>query len=820
MWSPRHALVTIFLGLLAGSLLIGCRAFEPEAIIVNRLPETYIVGSPAETSGAYFHFHVYWYGTDEDGFVDRYVWALTDTSVQDPETDDDEEDQRFNPATNISTLEIGNYTTRTDTVFDFRIGQGANLSYDMTLHMVAVDDRGDFDRTPARLHFFSNALGNPEVDFYRDEVGAGNEFSDFDTLAFREPLLLKWRGSTPNIRAYDPVLLAERDTVPPDDDGLLGFKWRLPEFDDCNDAEDDCWNPRAFDEASGDSFSFFGPVTELNFRNDGTGDGVFGEVLDAGTIELLVNTIDVAGVEVPTTDQVLHIVVNYDPDTRILRGETDPYHNDPLTYPYYTVFHGPEAGDYTFSEGDTVPDRAYVTFKAVGWDDPRDSILDYGTGVSFQGQFIAGNNIRGEGIYFEFSTSYSLPHQTPEWTITDPELYDDDPWDTPSSDTLGFEVGPFDYDVVMRSVDEQGTRDGTPDTFSFVGNYAPCVQTVEIGSVAYEPETVYEDPCWQEAQLSDQTQLQLYVDDRYDPADPMHLRSINVGGTPEFGNIWVQPASGAITYEEPLRPDEWTAIPANSFYYVVYLNGKDHVQEHWEEGEADRRVMAWRYQVDYAADTGNAIADGGGVDNITSLTGFDVQTAVPADPLQSDLFIDPDTGIWGVRVKIGIPIYFTAPGGAASYWGALLSSFGAPAFDPGWTEEEILAWQQDPAVIQAFRAWKLTLMPFSPGTVRAIAADASNCEWRSQTSNYHYYVGTRIPEDNSRACEAYQPQGDGPQEAGRIDLVDFIRYSTSIEEAPEKQFLLNLYLAGEDTATTADRNPPNWIETGKRLSLR
>ncbi len=172
MWSPRHALVTFFLCVLAASLLFGCRAFEPEAIIVNRLPETYIVGSPAETSGAYFHFHVYWYGTDSDGFVERYVWALTDTSIQDIETDDDEEDQRFNPGTNASTLEIGTYTSRTDTVFDFQIGQGANLSYDMTLHMVAMDDRGEFDRTPARLHFFSNALGNPEVDFYRVVDGA------------------------------------------------------------------------------------------------------------------------------------------------------------------------------------------------------------------------------------------------------------------------------------------------------------------------------------------------------------------------------------------------------------------------------------------------------------------------------------------------------------------------------------------------------------------------------------------------------------------------------------------------------------------------
>ncbi len=85
MWSPRHTVVSVFLGILAATWLFGCRAFDPEAVIVNKPPETYIIGSPAETTGAYFHYHVYWYGTDDDGEVDRFVWALTDTSIQDPD---------------------------------------------------------------------------------------------------------------------------------------------------------------------------------------------------------------------------------------------------------------------------------------------------------------------------------------------------------------------------------------------------------------------------------------------------------------------------------------------------------------------------------------------------------------------------------------------------------------------------------------------------------------------------------------------------------------------------------------------------------------
>ena len=76
-------------------VLTRCRAFQPEAVVVNKAPETYIIGAPAEDGGGYFHFHVYWYGSDEEGRVERFVWAVTDTTVQDDRTSDDEEDIRI-----------------------------------------------------------------------------------------------------------------------------------------------------------------------------------------------------------------------------------------------------------------------------------------------------------------------------------------------------------------------------------------------------------------------------------------------------------------------------------------------------------------------------------------------------------------------------------------------------------------------------------------------------------------------------------------------------------------------------------------------------
>jgi len=822
MWSPRHVVVSLFLCLLAVSLLFGCRAFEPEAIIVNRPPETYIIGSPAETSGAYFHFHVYWYGTDADGYVDRYVWALTDTSIQDIESDDDEEDQNFNPATNAGTLEIGTYTSRTDTVFDFQIGQGANLSYDMTLHMVAMDDRGDFDRTPARLHFFSNALGNPEVDFYRAVDGSNVPFADEDTIAFGEPLILRWSGSTPNLGAYDPELLAARDTVPPFDDGLMGFKWRLPVEFPCNEAEEECWNPKAFDEATGDSFSYFGDVTELVFLNDGSDEGIFGRVLNAGAITLLVNTLDVAGVQVPAMDQTMRVLVNYEPDTYLLDGEVDwvAAHNDDTVYPTYTVFYGDSAGTYSFSSGDTVPDQSYVTFKAMGWDDSRDDIVNEDSNeMTFQGRFFARQFKGGNGPEFSFFTNFSDAMQTPEWMSDDPADFN-----SPSADTVGFMVGPFKYDVVMRSRDEQGTADGIPDTLSFVGGFPPCVQGIELGRLDMETnpafDDVYADNCY-DSSLDELAELVVFgntFDPSYDPTNPNHIGWRGV--SPSTGNIYVNPSAGAVSLVEPGNPEGWTPIGAFEYHMIMWLHGKDHPKEGWRDGFADRRIAAWRYQIDYEGDPGNALADGAGRDNINLLTGFSIQDNPSNPDVQvDDLFIDRDTGAWAVVVKVSVPLFlvFSGPDG---YWNSLLGplGFNCPAFPAGGTDEEILAWQADSSVQQAYRAWHLTTLQFTPGTVSALALDQSTCAYRNATNGYHFYQSTRVPRDffdHGRSCEdgAYDQNDQGYKELGTVDLEDYSLESNN-GEAVRKPFHITLRTQA-GAYFEGGVEPPNWITPGK-----
>lgn len=836
MFNPRHLLVGFLLGLLALSLLFGCRAWEPETVIVNRPPEIYIIGSPAETSGAYFHFRVFWYGTDQDGLVERYVWALTDTSIQDQQTDEDEEDQRFNPATNIGTLAIGNWTTRTDTVFDFRINQGAQTNYDMTLHMVAVDDRGDFSRKPARLHFFSNALGNPTIAFYRDEA-LSVPFANFDTVGYGRPLTLRWDGYSRNADpafGYDPARLAVVDTVNPegrDPDGLLGFKWRLPQVDDCNPSVEDCWRPRRFNEALGESLSFFGNLAGLDFRNDGSGSGFFDRRFEAGVLRLLVNTIDVAGVEVLPTDQVLNIVVNYAPRTRLLgRGlppgqageQGPPEHGDTREYPYYEIFHYPPhlqdlAGTrYPFREGDTIPDRAYVVFKALGWEvvddagQPRD-VLESDFAMTFQGEFVAGAQPIGGTTFFTFQPGRSVLHQT-----STPEA----PWTAQtatdvSSDTLGFQVGPFEYEMIMRSVDEQLTR-GLPDTFRFSGNFPPCVQCIELAKVGAEPQIAYEDDCYLEAcaETADLLVIRDPDDPQYEPGNDLHLTRTAAPCT-----IYVRPPSG-IQFTEPLSPAGWEMIDGYAYQYLVFLHGKDDEREYWAPGKAHQRVAAWRYQVDYEGDVRNAIQDGGGQDNLQFMSGFPIADNQP-NPALSDFYIlnpfenTPGQfdyrGAWALRVTVGVP-QLLLDEGVEAYWDWILDqTCGADPDCPDRPSPDdipaLLAWQQHPTVRRAYQIFELTTMQFTPGSVTAVASDQSQIRWRPLSNCYNYFTNTRMPGlVNPRQCSGLNPP-EGFRRQGFMDLSLFAAES----EPMTKEFAIQIFRPGEEDPIVGGQDPPGWV---------
>ncbi len=771
---------------LALLVLTGCRAFQPEAVIVNKAPETFIIGAPLEHGGGYYRFHVFWYGSDFDGRVDRFVWALTDTSVQDEDTTDDEEDVRFNPALDSSTLDIGHWTTRTDSIFNFTIDQGIQPSVGMTLHMVAVDDFGDFDRTPARLHFFSNTLGNPIIKFFQViddelvEVPAGQA----DTVGFGVQYHVHWKGETPNIRGYSNEALALVDTVPdyrddleaglpvPMGDGMLGFKYRiLGELGgNCVPSLTDCWSPRKFNEATGDSFSVFvlhdrqgnllPPVQDLVFKNQTPNDeDVFEKLLDSGSVNLEVNSVDVAGVEVANFMRPFTFVVNFDPETIMLDGEPDWAHpEDSEFYPYYIRLNDPTQTHVPFAAGDRIPDRTYVVTKALARDNPKDTKLDPNFKIGISG-FLEGTRDNYFGGKFSFTSESSVLNNNPPWDANEDGWY---------ADTLGFLTGPrSSFTINMQAVDEHGRKDGSPANLTFDVGYPPCLQCIEVLPKASTPsgfdETV---PC-----LEDTFAATIVAHPCF--GDTTILR-VSTAGLGEDDLQFVQKAfmlvdrsSGFtwIVFDQPSTgPDDPYVIEVNLYRMEILLHGLDDEQERWVEKE--RRMMAWSYQVDYECDPFNQIRDGGGNDDIKVPT-WGKSSNKPG------LVIDPATGLWKISVDVAVPSQLMVLG--EDNYREIYLRFVVGIEDPE-TRERVVG---------------DTTKQFGKGRVRAIALDQTQCGFvpdRPATYNFFRHVRPSVAElPSGRSWRDCDLKDSGVREI-QLDLDISPGAMASLDAVPVAQF--------------------------------
>jgi hypothetical protein len=471
--------------LLSLTLLYGCRAFDPEPPIINRAPETYIVGAPAETTGTGFTRHMFWYGTDVDGEVVQFIYAITDSTVRDLDDPQnrDEEDDRFNPAEDVTTLETTDerfvgWTTKTDSIFKFTVDRGPTSSKDITFHIVAVDDRGAVDPTPARLYFFNNSLGNPRIVFRLiTDVGTGAEpvweerwtgdylgvdddspeGSEIPFAGFERRFRIEWEASSPNGEIVGYRYRTEQGLgkfVPPLIQGKK--QWDL--------------------DADGFEFSNAEPPSSelgANCLDDASGCDPARVRFPSGNYNLSVEALDVALVETDAGTGDLDFAVNYPPETQLVQD---------ATYPRFEVRDpsGQLLRSSSVSSGDTVPANATVFFRSVGYDKydfalpagvPADSLccdtpLDYDPTipptdpdfvplVQYQSRLVTVRRAGDELVGRELSNTFSSPEQ---------------------GDTLSFWVGPLDFAYESRTVDEHRRPDVSPEEFKFIGGFRPRVR--------------------------------------------------------------------------------------------------------------------------------------------------------------------------------------------------------------------------------------------------------------------------------------------------------------------------------------------------------
>ena len=153
----------VVLCLFAVSWVVGCRKPLTPNIDRNLAPETWITAAPMDTitvrdangkvvpADPSVHvipvrFHLYWAGSDADGSVVGFYYAVTETSsTPDPLTN------AIPPLPGPKPRDY-RYTTRTDTTFIFNVSQ-SSPDRQHAFFIYAVDNQGKPDPTPARFMF-------------------------------------------------------------------------------------------------------------------------------------------------------------------------------------------------------------------------------------------------------------------------------------------------------------------------------------------------------------------------------------------------------------------------------------------------------------------------------------------------------------------------------------------------------------------------------------------------------------------------------------------------------------------------------------------
>jgi len=156
-------------------------------------------------------------------------------------------------------------------------------------------------------------------------------------------------------------------------------------------------------------------------------------------------------------------------------------------------------------------------------------------------------------------------------------------------------------------------------------------------------------------------------------------------------------------------------VPGLLYRMEMLLHGQDDARETW--AEPVRRMMGWKYQVDYDCDIYNEIKDGGGNDDIARYTW--------EESGDDGLAIETSSGLWRMKVEIAVPqnLMFA---GSTPYWTQLFYQHAA----------------QDTATTDFL--YLTTLRQLGQGMVRAVALDQSQCSTvPPRPTKYNYFRGVR-----------------------------------------------------------------------------
>ncbi len=230
------------------------------------------------------------------------------------------------------------------------------------------------------------------------------------------------------------------------------------------------------------------------------------------------------------------------------------------TYPYYTIDDGMGGTIRSrLTEGDTIPAGAQAVFRLRG-EDPDPVVLKQAAlpRVRFQGRTEMNSR---NGPPRQLQTNYSPPAET---------------------DTIAFQVGPFDYTFFGRAVDPLRAVDPTPASFSFHAGFSPRVTSL---SPANTDEILLRDPSkgsWPENTIQYQV-------------------------SPDTVLYWTGARFVAVQVN---NEEQWVG---NVFRIPLVIRGEGDPREPIGSGYGQARAFAYEWFGD--GDPANTIRDGGGADD-------------------------------------------------------------------------------------------------------------------------------------------------------------------------------------------------------------
>jgi hypothetical protein len=239
----RKVFLYFFTILLIFFLLTTCTKKPDDVIIANQPPETYIVNVPPDSAFIYHARLIFWYGTDADGIVARYDWAIDDTVY----------DQNI-AGSGWHTLYMDSTLATQDTIaFEAPL---PDTTYTHIFFVRAVDNRDLPDPTPSS-RVFSTSNIPPNTRFVSVPTDSTQRFMLAGTTSTWRGINFEWTAIDSD-KVFPPQFQYCWDDTTIDFDPVTHEGWSSPVSEESfyftgeNSPTTDGWHTvyvRAFDDA-------------------------------------------------------------------------------------------------------------------------------------------------------------------------------------------------------------------------------------------------------------------------------------------------------------------------------------------------------------------------------------------------------------------------------------------------------------------------------------------------------------------------------------------------------------------------------------------